>query len=407
MREGFPSSPGTGPSVGDWPIGVIEVGCDGRIHASNRAAAELLAPFGGAPWRDFPGWLSAYCPVAPPCASRRGSARHHSAVSAGGTRIGVTMMDHGDGFTALLRDETDLARAEAEAHRHRASFSALADSLKGAAAFTLDREGRVSGWSRSAEDAEGLSAAQAMGLPFHLLLARSRLSVDAGPMLAEAAANGAAAATVVRLDPQRGLRRISVDLRAVQTGDGGHDGFVVTLREHEGSTASEAELRRLADTDPLTGVLNRRAFTDVASVACALGRDQGLAFGVIVFDLDSFKLLNDQHGHAAGDAALQAMADAARRDVRAGDLIGRLGGDEFAIALPRADAALAERIAERLRRTFAALRLRHRDRTLRFTASFGVAASADPLKSYAETLAEADAALYRAKHAGRDRIAAA
>jgi diguanylate cyclase (GGDEF)-like protein len=213
--------------------------------------------------------------------------------------------------------------------------------------------------------------------------------------------------TLDRTGQARGLMRVVLEVRAVRTADGALDGFIVSSREQPTATGREAELRRLAETDPLTGVLNRRAFDEAATVACALARANRQPFAVIVFDLDAFKALNDRYGHGGGDAALKALAEAASRDVRAGDLIGRLGGDEFAIALPRADAALASRIAERLRRTVAGLAPRHGRRVLRFTASFGVASADDPAESFAETVARADGALYRAKDAGRDRVATA
>lgn len=392
-----------------WPLGILEIDCDGGVSAANPAVAELLAPFGQEAWTDFLRWLHRSLPESSDALAALGEGAVHrrSLNSAAGTRIGLSVLRHGGGFTVLVSDETQLARAEEEAHRQRTRFAALADALGGPAVFTLDREGRITGWSASAETLESLSSSEAIGLPFDLLLARSHLGLDTDTLLTEAARSRVATVNVMRLDSRRGLQRVAIEVRAVRAMDGAMDGYVVTMCERDHHDARETELRRLADTDHLTGVLNRRAFTETASAACALSRSQGLCFAVVVFDLDFFKTINDRFGHAGGDAALEAMADAARRDLRSGDLIGRLGGDEFAIALPRADSGLAERIAERLCRSFAALRLRHRGKLLRFTASFGLASSDDPRESYADTLAQADAALYRAKHEGRDRIAIA
>lgn len=391
-----------------WPVGIVDADADGTILSLNPAAAQIIAHLGGGTPhpRDglaavVPDLVEAAAGLAPGTCLRR-------VLEAGADRrVALHLTRTASGFALLLIDESPLLRAERAARRYEARFEALAGSVAAGAVFTLDARGLVDGWSRAAADTEALARGEAIGLPFDLLLARTRLGLDAAALLAEAASAGRARVQVNRLAPGAGLHQVDIDIRAVHTLDGALDGFVVCLRQPDTAQRREAELRRLAETDPLTGVLNRRAFDDAAASACALSRAQGAPFGVIALDLDGFKPLNDRYGHAAGDAALRAMADAARRDLRAGDLIGRLGGDEFAIALPGADTDLAQRIAERLRQSFTRLRVRHGREHLRFTASFGVAASARPGESFAQTLAHADAALYRAKNAGRDRVAAA
>jgi diguanylate cyclase (GGDEF)-like protein len=407
MITAMPTVPVT--AAADWPVGLVETGPEGEFRAANPAGLAMLAQLGFEAGGLVFGSLGR---AMPDIALRvrlmtRGASLKRSLRTPRGERIGLWITRTGLGFTLLLTDETELARAEDEAHRQRARFAALADSLSGGAVYALDRDGLVTGWSASAERLEGLSPGEAVGLSFDLLLARAHLGVDAAALLAEAARCGAASVTLDRTGQARGLMRVVLEVRAVRTAEGVLDGFVVSTREQPTATGREAELRRLAETDPLTGVLNRRAFDEAASVACALARANHQPFAVVAFDLDAFKALNDRYGHAGGDAALKALAEAASRDVRAGDLIGRLGGDEFAIALPRADAALATRIAERLRRTVAGLSPRHGRRVLRFTASFGVASADDPAESFADTVARADAALYRAKNAGRDRVATA
>jgi diguanylate cyclase (GGDEF)-like protein len=389
-----------------WPVGIIEAAPDGRIRTINAAASRMTARLGTAGGAGGTASLATWLRTSA-AALAAGESLRDVLRGAADTRVAVHVTRGVAGFTVLLVDESLLLHAEQAAQRHEARFHALSESVAAGAVFTLDATGLVNGWSRAAEESERLSAAEATGLPFDLLLARTHLGLDAAALLAEAAASGSARVQVDRLTTDTDLRRVDIDIRAVHDADGTLDGFVVCLKQPDTAQRREAELRRLAETDPLTGVLNRRAFDETAATACALARAQGEPFAVVALDLDGFKSLNDRYGHAAGDAALRAMADTARRDLRAGDLIGRLGGDEFAIALPGADTDLAQRIAERLRQSFTRLRVRHGREHLRFSASFGVAASNRTAESFAQTLGRADAALYRAKHDGRDRVAAA
>ena len=168
--------------------------------------------------------------------------------------------------------------------------------------------------------------------------------------------------------------------------------------------ALELELRRLATTDSLTRLVNRRVF--LAQVTRELERFQRYArpVALLMLDLDSFKRINDVRGHAAGDSVLQHFADVARQSLRKIDVLGRLGGEEFAALLPGTDAAGAVQLAERLRQAVADRPADIEAGSLAYTVSIGVTwfASGD---SKADTiLARADRALYRAKHNGRNRV---
>jgi diguanylate cyclase (GGDEF)-like protein len=110
------------------------------------------------------------------------------------------------------------------------------------------------------------------------------------------------------------------------------------------------ELRLAASTDPLTGLLNRRAFEERAAGELARARRTGEPFAALVVDVDQFKQINDREGHAAGDAALVALAEALTAELREIDSVARIGGDEFAILLPATGVTGARTIAERLRR---------------------------------------------------------
>ena len=164
------------------------------------------------------------------------------------------------------------------------------------------------------------------------------------------------------------------------------------------------EAERTARTDGLTGLLRRRAFIDLAEaeIQRSLRYQDPLSF--IMFDVDHFKSINDTHGHACGDAALVHLADLLRQQMRDSDLPCRWGGEEFVVLLPRTSADVARHAAERIRSHFEANPVRWEARSLRVTASFGVAAFDARDLSLSSMVARADAALYRAKRSGRNRV---
>jgi diguanylate cyclase (GGDEF)-like protein len=181
----------------------------------------------------------------------------------------------------------------------------------------------------------------------------------------------------------------------------------VRLRTQE-LAAANGRLRRIADLDGLTGVPNRRYFNTAIANEWRRGEQGERSIAVILMDVDFFKLFNDTYGHQAGDECLQAIADALAAGLqRNGELLARYGGEEFVALLPNVDANEAMRTAERLRQRIAALAIPHCMPTegSLVTFSAGVAAEVpSSRRSPADLLASADAALYTAKHAGRDRV---
>jgi diguanylate cyclase (GGDEF)-like protein len=165
--------------------------------------------------------------------------------------------------------------------------------------------------------------------------------------------------------------------------------------------ASDIQHRSDAVIDQLTGMLNRKALGMRVEELAQQSAVSGDPVGVIVADVDHFKRINDTRGHAAGDAALREVAYVMRKQLRAFDLAYRLGGEEFLILVPGSDLAQTAELAGRLREAIA-------DREIageRLTMSFGVGASEPGARfAYAAVFSRADAALYRAKRAGRDRV---
>ena len=162
------------------------------------------------------------------------------------------------------------------------------------------------------------------------------------------------------------------------------------------------QVQRMADTDGLTGVANRRAFDAALGRELARAQREGTSVGLVLLDVDHFKSFNDTHGHAAGDAVLAGLADALVEECRVFDVVARYGGEEFAVILPHCDFHESLEIAERLRR--AAGRIIS---AAPITISVGVATEPDGAQDADDLIAAADDALYASKRAGRDRVTAA
>ncbi|HRK25027.1 MAG TPA: diguanylate cyclase [Beijerinckiaceae bacterium] len=168
----------------------------------------------------------------------------------------------------------------------------------------------------------------------------------------------------------------------------------------------EDELWRLAHLDALTGIANRRAMHVRATKCLADAALRGQTCAMIVLDIDHFKLINDTHGHAAGDATIVRVAEIARSGLRGdNDIVARMGGEEFAMLLNDSNIEAGLAVAERLRRDIEQARISFGGKDISFTVSFGVAASRDGC-TYEQLLQSADNALYRAKRSGRNQAQA-
>jgi len=166
----------------------------------------------------------------------------------------------------------------------------------------------------------------------------------------------------------------------------------------------ELDNARLASTDPLTDLPNRRFFEGYAKIEFERLRRFGGAMSVLMLDLDKFKLINDTHGHLAGDAVLKKVATRCKTAVRGSDLFARIGGEEFVVLLLGTDEAGAILLAEKLRSVIEGLKIKSGAQTLSVTSSFGVASVFPKDRSIFSALNRADKALYAAKSAGRNRV---
>jgi len=166
-------------------------------------------------------------------------------------------------------------------------------------------------------------------------------------------------------------------------------------------------VQRQAITDDLTGLVNRRRFIEALDAEIERARSFGSPLTIVLADLDNFKQVNDAFGHHGGDVVLRAFADLIRSHVRDVDVSGRIGGEEFAILLPETDRAGAARVAERMRRSLNSVVIAISDEhSIHAASSFGVA-ELTPEQSGDDLLRAADAALYRAKDEGKNRVVTA
>jgi len=256
-----------------------------------------------------------------------------------------------------------------------------------------------------------------IGLCVYLALGQSveRIPVLITALVATLFASGLALLAIRRLVRPIDLIVRAVDQyrtdRVVTTIEVGGTDEIRRLAEGINALIVEQEValdtyKRQANSDPLTGLGNRRWLNEAASVELYRARRIGQCVSVIVFDLDHFKQINDTFGHATGDQVLMGVAEIARRQLRPYDLLARIGGEEFCIVVSDADLGVAVSAAERIRVAIAAWKPTATG-SESVSASFGIHHGDPKTETLKAMIAEADAQLYRAKEAGRNAVSVA
>jgi diguanylate cyclase (GGDEF)-like protein len=290
--------------------------------------------------------------------------------------------------------------------------------------FVLDAQGRVLIWNRACERLTGVCAEELLGTSGHwcafYAMPRPTLAdlVIAGRTgeihdLYDGQARGTGgtqdklcAENWCEMPRTAGRRYLAADASPIHDSDGRLVAVVETLRDLTEEKQAQIALEQLATRDGLTGLANRRCFdhTLLAEWQRALRQQQPLS--LLMVDVDNFKQYNDAYGHVGGDDCLKRIATAVASEMRANDLVARYGGEEFAVILPNQSLKGAAIVAERIRCRVEGLRLPNLGAPQRYvTVSIGAAtAIASHEHQPAQLVATADAALYRAKHMGRNRI---
>ena len=290
-------------------------------------------------------------------------------------------------------------------------------------AFVLDAQAQVLIWNRACERLTGVPASEIVGTDHHWrcfyeeprptladLVIQNRLDEIRHIYPRHGKPQSAASPLSVETwcdMPRAGKRRyLAADASPIFDDNGRLKAVVETLRDLTDEKMAQLALEKLASRDGLTGLANRRCFDDTLASEWARALRQCQPLSLLMVDVDNFKAYNDANGHLGGDECLKRIATAVASEMRANDLVARYGGEEFAVLLPNQSLKGAAIVAERIRRRVELLQLPNGLAPLRqVTVSIGAAtAIAGPDNEASELVATADAALYRAKHLGRNRI---
>ena len=270
---------------------------------------------------------------------------------------------------------------------------------------SLDPEGRVLRMNQTELRWLGLTLSQVQGRPYadFLTPASQQTFRDRFPQFVR---DGHIQDLEMELQGASGMPQpILISATAIHDAQGRFLASRSTVFDHTEKKRSQAQLEHMARTDALTGLSNRRDFYEKAGNEIARSRRSGQPFCVLMLDVDHFKTVNDQYGHAGGDDVLRQLAHRLTAQLRTVDVPARVGGEEFAVLMPEtllADAALA---AERLRTALQASPVTlHDGRSLRITVSLGLTQWSAADADIDTALQRADAALYRAKDAGRNTL---
>jgi diguanylate cyclase (GGDEF)-like protein/PAS domain S-box-containing protein len=196
-----------------------------------------------------------------------------------------------------------------------------------------------------------------------------------------------------------------VQISPIRTEQNRMIGHVVVLVDITDHKRTEMELERLAHTDMLTGVTNRRYFFELAETQFTLAQRHNRSLAIMMIDVDHFKQINDQYGHLAGDLVLQKVAGECQRHLRRTDVFARYGGEEFICLLPEQNQAGARKLAERIRQMVEQTQADFDGNPISITASIGLAVFQNKTDLTLERLIDrADQALYQSKSGGRNKV---
>ncbi len=309
-----------------------------------------------------------------------------------------------EALSVIMRDITEEARARAELRRSEAILRIAADHLPAFVAV-LDLQQRYVFTNLAFDRWRGPASEPSLGRTLRDVL--GEFEYERSRPFVEAALAGRARSFQKDYPDRDGGRFLDIDFIPFHGEDGAVAGFVSVSQDITLLKREEQRLRDAAQTDALTGVINRAGFDERLAQALAKSAEVGVQMALLYIDLDHFKPVNDTHGHPVGDALLRAVAGRMRSTLRPSDVVARLGGDEFALILPGIDvAASAEVVARKIVGVLGEV-FRIGALELHIGASVGVALSRPGEVDADALIRRADEALYEAKGAGRGRYTVA
>ena len=314
----------------------------------------------------------------------------------------------GGGFVSIYTDMTERKRAEQEIQRTASFLQAVLDNLP-FGVMVVDKSIACRYWNRQSEMLFNLPPGfVTQGIPMEQVIRQNARNGIYGP--GEIEDHVARRMAVIGTFQEHALEVACADGRSLRSmgapvmTDGKPEGIVLIQEDITERKNHQATLERLATTDHLTGLLNRRAFLDATEQEIRRAHRYGQSLTLLMIDVDHFKRINDTYGHPAGDEVLRRIAATCKTLLRDEDLTGRLGGEEFAITLVQAPLHAAVAVAERLRKTIGNLVIEHEGKTLTATVSVGVAEFGGSVGTLNGLISQADERLYAAKHAGRNQV---
>lgn len=389
------------------PVGVVAFDSSGSISRATPLSVQLMNPF-VAP-ADVADAFRLLAPLIPELGAlittdEGGTvvlANHRTTLETNGSITTVEVSVHRPRpgyYVAVLSDVTELVRREHELQRERERVRLIVEMVREYAIYTIDRAGVIDSWNASGGRLFGLSVSDAIGRRLDQVVAVERLPdlLDAAMFAGWRRTEGWALTSPGDAFYTDTMISTMVD----ETGE--PEGFIIVTRDATEMQRREEDLRREADTDPLTQLTNRRGFDSQADRLLTTCVVKDVPASVLMIDIDHFKAVNDTHGHDGGDLVLCAVGASLAGHLRPIDLLARFGGEEFAVLMPGADLAAASVRAEALRVAVAELAVEIAPGTVaRVTISLG---AAEHHRDLHETLRRADKALYLAKNNGRNRV---
>jgi diguanylate cyclase (GGDEF)-like protein/PAS domain S-box-containing protein len=285
-------------------------------------------------------------------------------------------------------------------------YSEMVQGVTSFGIYLIDRGGIIRSWNRGAANLTGHEREQVVGQAFQTLF----LDEDVRAGVPRRTLEFVRMNHHVRDEQRRALRSggsfvAQIALDALRADSGELLGFVEVFQDITESKQREERLYQRATRDALTGAANRGHFAEMATIEIDRAKRFAEPLSLLLIDVDHFKRINDTYGHETGDRVIQTLAETCMTNARKIDLFARLGGEEFAMLLPRANKEPAAEIAQRLRRVLGERRVPvSGGREIAFTVSIGVSSLRPTTRDLAELLRNADAALYKAKREGRNRV---
>ena len=326
------------------------------------------------------------------------------AILVSGWSIPVMVDGRSEGMYLLARDIT----AQHQAERKAQELALIVETSHDAIVGTVP-DGTIRTWNRGAECLYGYTTAEAVGKSIGFVFPEEQAGEMPRLLKLVEHVGSVLEYEAIRVCKDRTQRTVSVTLTPLHDAQGTLTGHAAISRDITAQKALEAERERLlaealdrADRDPLTGLLNHRAFHKRLEEEADRAQRAGRSLAVAVMDLDNFKFFNDAYGHQAGDDVLRQVTQALQGGCRSYDTLARFGGDEFAVLMPDVDATEGSALASRLRESVALLGYRPvgHDSDIPLSLSIGLAIFPDEAAARLDAVALADSRLYRAKTGG-------